>query len=53
MRRQVRLPRERAVFSCIYQNKETAPEENKDSEEVFKIIGKKSSFPSLSSVKIF
>jgi hypothetical protein len=28
-------------------------EENKDNEEVFKIIGKKSSFPSLSSVKVF
>ena len=43
---------ERAVSSCIDQNKETKTEENKENEEVFKIIGKKSSFPSLSSVKV-
>ena len=42
---------ERVVSSCIDQNKET--EENKDNEDVLKIIGKKSSFPSLSSVKVF
>jgi hypothetical protein len=43
---------ERGVFSCIDQNKETNRREQ-DNEEVFKIIGKKSSFPSSSSVKVF
>jgi hypothetical protein len=43
---------ERVVFSCIDQNKGTN-RRNKANEEVLKIIGKKSSFPSLSSVKVF
>jgi len=43
---------ERVVFPASIRTKRLT-EENKDNEEVFKIIGKKSSFSSLSSVKVF
>ena len=43
---------ERIVFPASIRTKRLT-EENKDNEEVFKIIGKKSSFSSLSSVKVF
>jgi hypothetical protein len=43
---------ERAVFPASIKGKRPT-QGKKDNEEVFKIIGNKSSFPSLSSVKIF